>query len=583
MSQPLGVGFSYRVQVCGEPPRCMQLLAPFLYLTQQLKLKTMKKIMYLSKLLLTVFLLSLTSCGDDNDGTESSTGDVISKAIGTWMCTQSTDTQQGSSYYGMMVGKEVTVYANGTYSSTSTSFGLSGTYSASGNKITAHSDTGATFVVTVTFNGDYMEWNGTASNGVTFRYVFQRESSSSSPKDITSDMIDEKYSFEVEGFNITRGSNSNIQKGKTIRFKNDGSCEAFHSMETAWRINNGRIETYYKATNEPMYVYTLLSTSDDKVTIKMNGTLDSNLEATIVFKRVLKTEAPSVIAEESIFDKLENVKLVRNGCYANLASFEDYQIKLEEIRLNTNKVHTINANTTLVNRVWESAYKTISQANTIIEGIKKSQTLSSRDVSSIVAEIRTIRAFVYYNIAMLWGKVPLVTTTTDETNVNLTQTSQNEVLSFAYSEISAVVNDLLVTTNSSEGNLALCRDAGYLLQAEIAMTLGNKSTANSILSNISVSSNGETIIWGFKTEQTASTTPIYTNKHISLYRDEASNNTSSLLTDWANASFTYGYWAALKRLGQAQAVTECYNYELLMPIPNRVIDLTNNFTQNPGY
>lgn len=582
MSQPLGVGFSYRVQVCGEPPRCMQLLAPFLYLTQQLKLKTMKKIMYLSKLLLTVFLLSLTSCGDDNNGTGSSTGDVISKAIGTWMCIQSTDTQQGSSYYGMMVGKEVTVYANGTYSSTSTSFGLSGTYSASGNKITAHSDGGATFVVTVTFNGDYMEWNGTASNGVTFRYVFQRESSSSNPIDITSDMIDEKYSFEVESFNITRGSNSNIQKGKTIRFKNDGSCEAFHSMETAWRINNGRIETYYKATNEPMYVYTLLSTSDDNVTIKMNGTLDSNLEATIVFKRVLKTEAPSVIVEESFFNNLENVKLVRNGCYANLASFEDYQIKLEDIRLNTNKVHTINANTTLVNRVWESAYKTISQANTIIEGIKKSEALSAEDVNGIVAEIRTIRAFVYYNIAMLWGNVPLVTSST-EANVMPSQATQNDVLQFAYSEISSVVNDLPVTTASPEGNLAICRLAGYLLQAEIAMTLGNKTTANSILSNIGSSSNGETIIWGFKTEQTASTTPIYTNKHISLYKDEASNNTSSLLTDWANASFTYGYCAALKRLGQAQAVTECYNYELLMPIPDNVINLNKNFTQNPGY
>lgn len=582
MSQPLGVGFSYRVQVCGEPPRCMQLLAPFLYLTQQLKLKTMKKIMYLSKLLLTVFLLSLTSCGDDNNGTGSSTGDVISKAIGTWMCIQSTDTQQGSSYYGMMVGKEVTVYANGTYSSTSTSFGLSGTYSASGNKITAHSDGGATFVVTVTFNGDYMEWNGTASNGVTFRYVFQRESNLSSPIDITSDMIDEKYSFEVESFTISRGSNSNIQKGKTIRFKNDGSCEAFHSMETAWRINNGRIETYYKATNEPMYVYTLLSTSDDNVTIKMNGTLDSNLEATIVFKRVLKTEAPSVIVEESIFNNLENVKLVRNGCYANLASFEDYQIKLEDIRLNTNKVHTINANTTLVNRVWESAYKTISQANTIIEGIKKSEALSAEDVNGIVAEIRTIRAFVYYNIAMLWGNVPLVTSST-EANVMPSQATQNDVLQFAYSEISSVVNDLPVTTASSEGNLAICRLAGYLLQAEIAMTLGNKTTANSILSNIGSSSNGETIIWGFKTEQTASTTPIYTNKHISLYKDEASNNTSSLLTDWANASFTYGYWAALKRLGQAQAVTECYNYELLMPIPDNVINLNKNFTQNPGY
>ena len=249
----------------------------------------MKKIgfYFLSMLLLSA---SLISCGDDNDNSSASGDDVMSRAIGTWMCTQSTDTQQSNSYYGLMVGKEISIFGNGTYTSTSASFGYSGTYSISGNKITAHSDSGGTFVITVNISGDRMEWNGTASNGVTFRYIFERESSSSTQMDITSDMIDEKYEWVVESFNITRGSNSYLQSGKTIRFKNDGSCEAFHSMETAWRINNGRIETYYKKSNEPMYVYTLLAVIDEKVTIRMNGTLDDELEATIVFKRHLTIE-----------------------------------------------------------------------------------------------------------------------------------------------------------------------------------------------------------------------------------------------------------------------------------------------------
>ena len=58
--------------------------------------------------------------------------------------------------------------------SISPSFGASGTYSVSGNQITARSSAG-TFVVTVTINGDKMTWNGTASNGTSFHYVFQRE------------------------------------------------------------------------------------------------------------------------------------------------------------------------------------------------------------------------------------------------------------------------------------------------------------------------------------------------------------------------------------------------------------------------
>lgn len=161
------------------------------------------------------------------------------------------------------------------------------------------------------------------------------------------------------------------------------------------------------------------------------------------------------------------------------------------------------------------------------------------------------------------------------------QAKQEDVFQFAYDEIFSVINDLPVT--AADGNLAICRNAGYLLQAEIAMALNNKTTASSILSNIGSASNDETIIWGFKTEPTAATIPIYTNKHVSLYKKECSGNTTNLVTEWANASFTYGYWATLKRLGQAQSVTGCYDYELLMPFPQNEISLNNKIKQNPGY
>ncbi|MBQ8715340.1 MAG: lipocalin family protein [Prevotella sp.] len=54
----------------------------------------------------------------------------------------------------------VTIKNNGTYTSTASTFGYSGTYTISGNSITAKSDSGDTFVVTVTISGDKMTWNG---------------------------------------------------------------------------------------------------------------------------------------------------------------------------------------------------------------------------------------------------------------------------------------------------------------------------------------------------------------------------------------------------------------------------------------
>lgn len=128
-----------------------------------------------SLLMLVVMAMPLLmACGSDGDG--GSTGDELKeKAIGTWMCTQSTDAAQGYSFDGLMVGKEVTINGDGTYTSTSDSFGYKGSYVINGNKITAKSNSGDTFVVTVNISGNTMTWNGTASNGTTFHYVFTRE------------------------------------------------------------------------------------------------------------------------------------------------------------------------------------------------------------------------------------------------------------------------------------------------------------------------------------------------------------------------------------------------------------------------
>ena len=133
----------------------------------------MKKMTFWSMMMLVAMIMPLVACGSDDD--DATDGDLVKKAVGVWMCTQSTDKTAKGSYDGLMVGKEVRINANGTYSSTSSSFGHTGTYTIKGNQITAKNSTGDTFVVTVSISGDRMTWNGTSSTGVTFRYVFTRE------------------------------------------------------------------------------------------------------------------------------------------------------------------------------------------------------------------------------------------------------------------------------------------------------------------------------------------------------------------------------------------------------------------------
>lgn len=134
-----------------------------------------KNFMFLMAAIMVAMLsVGFVSCGsDDDDGPSGS--DLVTEAVGTWMCTSSTDSAMGYTFDGLMVGKEVTIKSNGTYTSTAETFGYSGTYSIKGNTITAKSADGDTFMVNVTINGDKMTWNGTSSGGTTFRYVFVRE------------------------------------------------------------------------------------------------------------------------------------------------------------------------------------------------------------------------------------------------------------------------------------------------------------------------------------------------------------------------------------------------------------------------
>ena len=146
-----------------------------------------KTISFLSMLLLIAVMLPLTaSCGSDDDDSGARDGELISQAVGSWMCVESSDTYQGYTSQGLMVGKMVYINRQGTFTSNAPSFGTKGTYTVSGNTITARNTSGDTFLVTVSVSGDRMTWNGTSSTGVTFHYVFQRTGGTGSSSTATS-------------------------------------------------------------------------------------------------------------------------------------------------------------------------------------------------------------------------------------------------------------------------------------------------------------------------------------------------------------------------------------------------------------
>ena len=121
-------------------------------------------------MLASALTLSFSSCSKD-DVVEPLN---VQDAVGTWICTESHDTSYGQTYDGLLVGALITIMDNGTYTSTASTFGKTGTYVIKENTITAKNESDDTFVVTVCIKNNRMTWDGTSSTGVNFQYVFKR-------------------------------------------------------------------------------------------------------------------------------------------------------------------------------------------------------------------------------------------------------------------------------------------------------------------------------------------------------------------------------------------------------------------------
>lgn len=95
----------------------------------------------------------------------------------------------------------------------------------------------------------------------------------------------------VGKWNITNIAGNNehsnwLSVGNEAEFNSDGTCNGWFSMEDSYKIESGRVKTYYARTSEPMFVYTLLSQNGSTLSVRMDGTLDDNSTCTLTLQKV---------------------------------------------------------------------------------------------------------------------------------------------------------------------------------------------------------------------------------------------------------------------------------------------------------
>jgi hypothetical protein len=81
--------------------------------------------------------------------------------------------------------------------------------------------------------------------------------------------------------------------------------------------------------------------------------------------------------------------------------------------------NSLNSKNVEVLGLWTSLYQVIYSANSSIEGLRNSTGLSSTLRDQLLGEALFVRAFCYFNLVNLFGKVPLVISTDYRSNTNL--------------------------------------------------------------------------------------------------------------------------------------------------------------------
>ncbi len=176
----------------------------------------------------------------------------------------------------------------------------------------------------------------------------------------------------------------------------------------------------------------------------------------------LTTPPLDQITEGDWWQSEEQVRMMVDDCYSklynndgdNLIVFRDAYTD-NAIWSNNNSIGdgSFTAYTSGVKNEWK--YSDIANLNYVLEGIEKSKEVLSSDVyAHLSAEVRFIRAYLYYDMMFYFGDIPLVTKvlTTDEAR----QTSRQpraEILNFILTELKEVLTDITKDPSGDTGRV----------------------------------------------------------------------------------------------------------------------------------
>lgn len=103
------------------------------------------------------------------------------------------------------------------------------------------------------------------------------------------------------------------------------------------------------------------------------------------------------------------------------------------------------------NGIWINAYKDVYMANSIIEGVTASSSLSSRFKNQALAEARFMRAFYYFYLVNFFGDVPLIISTDVNQNSGMGRSATADIYASMMNDLKFAQENLPADYSASPG------------------------------------------------------------------------------------------------------------------------------------
>jgi hypothetical protein len=240
---------------------------------------------------------------------------------------------------------------------------------------------------------------------------------------------------------------------------------------------------------------------------------------------------------ESVFKSLDTAEMFVQGCYRGIVPTEMYyQLgagdtvihSSEDGSTNNSKYNICNyqfdaytPNT--VTGIYAAMYAVIERTNIAVSGLSKMEASAKRD--ALLAEVKAIRAFCYYNLIRVYGDVPSVFKPLDEMDPNdpstlyPKRTSRDEIYD-------RIIGDL----QESVANIPTFAQSGYATTERLT-----KQSVNALLARIALYAAGYSLRWDLNTGSGAMMSRRSDNNRVQQLYQIADNACAAIINGGTNS------------------------------------------------